>query len=262
MKTVLITGGSSGIGAALAVAFAEKGYRVAIIGRSIEGLQATETAAKPGIVIYKVADVTNFNDCKEVHKWLEKEFGRLDILINNAGISMRANFEETAPEVIRQVMDVNFFGAVNITSVFIKMLLQSKGTLVGISSVAGLRPLPLRTGYSASKAALQGFLESLRSEYLERGLKVLIVYPGFTASEIRKRALTGNGKSQGESPRNEGKMMTAQEVASQTIKAVEAGKSTLILTTQGKLTVLLQKFFPRFMDKVVLNYLKKEGEAK
>lgn len=260
MKRVLITGGSSGIGAALAIEFALSGYQVAIIGRNENGLEATKQGANSKFpIISKVADLTQDKDNEMVAAWIQKEWGGLDILINNAGISMRAHFDEMDLKVIREVMEVNFFGAVSITSACISMLLASEGTIVGISSVAGLRPLPLRTGYSASKAALQGFLESLRTEYLEKGLKVLVVYPGFTASDIRKRALNSRGESQGESPRNESQMMTAQQVAFATRKALEAGKNTLVLTREGKLTVLLQKFFPRLMDRIVLNYLKKEG---
>jgi len=140
-------------------------------------------------------------------------------------------------------------------------LLQSKGSLVGVSSIAGYKGLPGRAGYSASKFAMHGFLEVIRTENLKNDLHVLIACPGFTASNIRNTALNENGTEQGESPRDEEKMMSAEEVASYITKAIIKRKRTVVLTSQGKLTVILNKFFPAFMDKMVYNHMAKEPDS-
>jgi short-subunit dehydrogenase len=190
-----------------------------------------------------------------------KRFGKIDILINNAGISMRALFADLDLDVIRKVMDTNFWGTVYCTKYALPHLLATRGSVVGVSSVAGYKGLPGRTGYSASKFAMQGFMEVLRIENLKTGLHIMIACPGFTASNIRNTALAKDGSMQGESPRDESKMMTSEEVAERIATAIVKRKSTLILTTQGKMTVLLNKFFPRWMDKMVYNHMAKEPDA-
>src|SRR5690606_23208639 len=180
-----------------------------------------------------------------------KAFGRIDVLINNAGISMRAIFEEVDPEVIKKVMDINFYGVVYATKYCLPEILKNKGSVIGISSIAGYRGLPARTGYSASKFALNGFLESLRTELLYSGVHVLTACPGFTASNIRKHAFGSDGTAQGESPRNEQKMMSAETCAAYIYKATVKRRRTLILTGQGKLAVFLNKWLPSFTDKLV-----------
>ncbi len=189
------------------------------------------------------------------------KFHKIDILINNAGISMRALFSELETNILKKVMDVNFWGSVYCTKYSLPYLHKSKGSVVGVSSIAGYKGLPARTGYSASKFALQGFLESLRIENMKNGLHVLIACPGFTASAIRSKALNKYGNPQGESPRNENKMMKASTVAKLIIKAIENKKHTLILTRQGKLLVWLNKFFPKMMDKITYNHIAKEPDS-
>src|SRR5439155_4758930 len=136
-------------------------------------------------------------------------FGGIDILINNAGISMRAELKDASVDVIRKVMDVNFFGAVYCTRFALDSLIERKGTVVGVSSIAGFRGLPGRSGYSASKFALNGWLEALRTELLHTGVHVMWVCPGFTASNIRNVALNKDAQPQGESPLDESKLMSA-----------------------------------------------------
>jgi short-subunit dehydrogenase len=140
-------------------------------------------------------------------------------------------------------------------------LLKSKGSIVGISSIAGYRGLPARSGYSASKFAMNGFLESIRTELLYEGVHVLTASPGFTSSGIRNKALSADGTPQGESPLDEGKIMSAEEVADHIYKAVVARKRTLTLTRQGKLTILLNKWFPAWMDKIVFNHFAGEPDS-
>ncbi|MEM7038439.1 MAG: SDR family NAD(P)-dependent oxidoreductase, partial [Bacteroidota bacterium] len=136
-----------------------------------------------------------------------------------------------------------------------------KGSIIGVSSIAGFRGLPGRTGYSASKFAMHGFLESLRTEVLKKGVHVLVACPGFTASNIRKVALTADGSQQGDTPLKEKKLMSSEEVADHIYKATVRRKRTIVLTRQGKLTVWLNKRFPKFMDKMVYNHFAKEPDS-
>jgi dehydrogenase/reductase SDR family member 7B len=262
-KVVIITGASSGIGKALALEFARPGFDLVIAGRNKERLDAVaEEASQKGIRVSAVlADVSIENDCKNIIETAVQDFGAVDILINNAGISMRAIFEFTDLEVIKKLMDVNFWGTVYCSKYALPHLLKSKGSVTGVSSIAGYTGLPGRTGYSASKFAMQGFLETLRVENMRKGLHVLIACPGFTASNIRNTALSNDGSQQGESPRDEGKMMSAEIVARKIKKAIVNRKRTLILTSQGKTTVLLKKLFPAFLDKMVYKHMAKEPDS-
>lgn len=158
-------------------------------------------------------------------------------------------------------MQVNFFGTMYCTQAALPHLIKSKGSIVGVSSIAGFRGLPGRTGYSASKFAMHGYLESLRTELLKTGVHVLVACPGFTASNIRKVALKADGSQQGETPLKEQKLMSSEAVAEYIFKAEKRRKRTLILTRQGKMTVLLNKLFPAFMDKMVYNHFAKEADS-
>jgi short-subunit dehydrogenase len=176
-------------------------------------------------------------------------------------MSMRATFEDVDLKVLKTLMDVNFWGAVYCTKYALPYLLKSKGTVVGISSIAGFKGLPARTGYSASKFALNGFLETLRIENMKKGLHVLICAPGFTASNIRNTALSKDGKPQSESPLQESKLMSAEAVAAKVIEGIKKRKKIIVLTFIGKLTVLLNKFIPSFMDGMVYNHMAKEADS-
>ena len=262
-KVVLITGSTGGIGKALAEKFAAEGSKVIISGRQHDLLHANAESMKRkgGNVFVVPADVSKESDCERLVSETVNKFGGIDVLINNAGISMRALFEDVDIEVIRKVMDVNFWGAVYTTKFAMPFLLKAKGSIVGISSIAGKKGLPGRCGYSASKFALEGFLETLRTENLKKDLHVLVACPGFTASGIREKSLSKDGTAQGESPRDEKSMMTAEEVAGKIYSAVKNRRRDLILTPEGKLSVVLNKFFPSWMDGVVYNHMAKEPNS-
>jgi short-subunit dehydrogenase len=260
-KVTVITGASSGIGKALALECAKRGHALALAARNGEQLATVAQQCREQFhadALTVITDVTKEHECKQLIEQTAQRFQRIDTLINNAGISMRALFNDMTLDVMRQVMDINFWGTVYCTKYALPHLLQSRGSVAGVSSVAGYKGLPGRTGYSASKFAMQGFLEALRVENLQNGLHVLIACPGFTASNIRNTALNASGNVQGESPRDESKMMTAEEVARHVMNAVEKRQRTLVLTRQGKLTVLLNKFLPAWMDKQVFNHMRKE----
>lgn len=261
-KVVVITGASSGIGEALARRFHKAGANLVLAARRIDRLKILEhELGSPGILSVET-DVSNEEDCREMIRQAVDRFGKIDVMINNAGISMRAPFEEVETEVLHKLMDVNFWGTVYGTKYALPWLLQTRGSLVGIISIAGHVGLPGRTGYSASKFAVRGFLDTLRIEYLKKGLHVLVVAPGFTSSEIRYSALNANGEQHGETSRDEKKMMSAEDCAEHIFNAVKKRKRSLVLTfMEGKLTVFLGKFWPSLLDKLTYNHMMKEPGA-
>ena len=260
-KVVIVTGASSGIGLASVKEFLKRDAKVVLAARSKEKLQAIEKELQNPNIFIVPTDVSKQEDCKNlIEKTIEK-FNKIDILVNNAGISMRALFKDVKLEVIKTLMEVNFWGTVYCTHYALPYILKNKGSVVGVSSIAGFKGLPARVGYSASKFAMHGFLDVLRTENIKTGLHVMLIAPGFTTSNIRNTALIADGTQQGESPRAEEKMMSAEEVAIHLCNGIEKRKRTIILTTQGKLTVLLNKFFPKFMDKMVYNHMAKEENS-
>ncbi|MBL0056547.1 MAG: SDR family oxidoreductase [Chitinophagaceae bacterium] len=259
-KVVAITGGSDGIGKALIDSLIPLGAKVATCGRNQDKLYDLQVLHSGKALHTVVADVSNPNDCKNFIESTISMFGGIDILINNAGISMRGLLKDTEVEVIKKVMEVNFMGTVYCTKLALPSVIERRGTIVGISSIAGYRGLPGRSGYSASKFAVNGWLESLRTELYDSGVNVMWVCPGFTMSNIRLAALDSKGNKQGESPMDEGKMMTAMECAGHILKAIEKRKRTLVLTFTGKRTVFMNKFFPAWADKLVRKFYFKNGE--
>lgn len=262
-KVVIITGASSGIGLACAKEFASQNYRVVLAARSIDKLSEIERqliSLNKEVLIVQ-ADVSIENDCKKIIDTTLSKFHRIDILINNAGISMRALFRDLDLKVLHSLMNTNFWGTVYCTKYALPYILESKGSIVGVSSIAGFMGLPGRTGYSASKFAMQGFLETVRVEHLKENLHVMVVAPGFTASNIRNVALNASGNAQGESPRDENKMMSSEQVAKYIYQGIKKRKRVVILTMQGKLAVLIRKFFPAFIDKMEYSIMKKEPNS-
>lgn len=262
-KVVVITGASSGIGYAMAYEFASYGAKIALGARSEEKLAriAEDLASRGTETVYEATDVTREADCRRLIERTVERFGRIDILICNAGISMRALFDDVDLNVLRQLMDVNFWGAVYCTKYALPYVQASKGSIVGVSSVAGIHGLPGRTGYSASKYAMTGFMETIRIENLKKGVHVMIAAPGFTASNVRLSALTADGSAQGESPRKEEKMMSAAEVARRIARGVSRRKRTLLMEFNGRATVLIKKFAPRLLDKLYYNHMAQEPDS-
>jgi short-subunit dehydrogenase len=262
-KVVIITGASSGIGLATAREFARIGAKVVLAARRANLLKEIENELKNNgyEVVSFYTDVTVESDCKAlIEKTIEK-YGRIDILINNAGISMRAIFGEVEISVLKRLFDVNFWGAVHCTKYALPYLIESKGTVVGMSSLAGIFGLPARTGYSASKYALHGFLEALRIENLHNGLHVMIMCAGFTKSDIRKKALTADGTPQGYTPRVEEKMMMPEEVANELIRAIKRRRNLVILTLEGKMTYIVKLFAPWLVERVAYRKMAREPET-
>ena len=262
-KVIIITGASSGIGKALALEVASRGAKVILASRNIFRLSLVEKEISRlgGTYMSVVTDVTEKSDCEKLVDRTIERFNKIDILINNAGISMRAIFNELDISVFEKVFDTNFIGAVYCTKYALPYILKQQGSLVAISSISGLTPLPARSAYVASKYAMDGFFQTIRLENKDNGLHVLIVHPGFTSSNIRYSALNEHGESQKKSPRIENKMMSANRVAQVIVKATIKRKRELILTTQGKLLVEMYKFIPTLTDKLIYRAMVKEPDS-
>lgn len=259
-KVVAITGGTDGIGKALVNELIASGARVATCGRNQDKLYNLQVQHSNKFLHTIVADVSIEQDCKRFIESTLSAFGNIDILINNAGISMRALVKDTDLTTLRKVMDINFWGTVYCTKFALDEIIKSKGTIVGISSIAGYRGLPGRSGYSASKHAVNGWLEALRTELLDSGVNVMWVCPGFTTSNIRNTALNEEAMPHGKSPMDEGKMMSAEECSEHILKAIAKRKRTLVLTFTGRQTVFLNKFFPKWADNLVRKHFFKNGK--
>lgn len=259
-KVVVITGGSDGIGKALVETFLLAGAHVATCGRNYDKLYALQKQFPGKKLFIHTADVSKEQECALFIEKVVQAYGTIHMLINNAGISMRSLVQEVSIETLKQVMDINFWGTVYCTKYALPFIQKNNGIVVGVSSIAGYRGLPGRSAYSASKFAVNGWLEALRTELLESGTHVMWVCPGFTTSNIRNAALDKDARPQGEGKMDEGSMMSAEECAEHIYKAMEKRKRTLVLTFTGKRTVFLNKFFPELADKLVRNFFFKNGE--
>lgn len=262
-KTVVITGASSGIGRAMALEFASLGANVMMGARQGDKLKSLteEILSRGGSADYIVTDVTKEEACRALIEKAVAVFGGIDILICNAGISMRALLDDVDTRVLHQLMDVNFWGCVYCTKYALPYIQASRGSIVGISSVAGLHGLPCRTGYSASKFAMTGFLETVRIENRTKGVHVMIACPGFTASNIRYTALMADGCQQGQTPRKEGKMMTAEEVAHRIAKGISRRRRLLRMEWEGRTTYFIKKLSPLFLDRMFYKVMAREPDS-
>jgi short-subunit dehydrogenase len=262
-KTVIITGASSGIGEACAHAFANEGAKLVLAARSADKLRSLENAllAQGTEVLTVVCDVRKEEDCKNLISSALSYFGNIHVLINNAGISMRALFKDADLAVMEALMQTNFWGAVYCTKYALPHLISTKGSVIGVNSWAGFTGLPARTGYTASKFALLGFLEALRVENLKTGLHVGSIFPGYTTSNIRNTALNAKGETQNESPLEEKKLMPAAEVAAEILAMCKHRRKYHILTFTGKLMYWVNKLFPNYVDRKVYEVIAKEKDS-
>lgn len=263
-KVAVITGGSSGIGKALVNTYAKNGYAVVFTGRDEN--RSAEVARNVRSrhhdeIFYQIMDVKDERSNESLVKTAVEKFGQIDVLICNAGISMRALIEDIKIEVFKEVIDTNFYGALYLVKAALPHIIKQKGTIIGISSVNGLRSTPARSAYSVSKFAMQGFFETLRMEMVQHDVHVLVVNPGFTKSNIRIKALDENGHAQGHSPKNEDKMMSPEEVAELTYRAMIRRKRSLVLTAAGRWLYRLSFFFPGYIDRILLKVFAREEDS-
>ncbi len=260
-KVIIITGASSGIGLASARLFGSYGAKVVMAARSYEKMMelSPSVSEDSSRVLCVKTDVSVEDDCRNLIEETVARFGKIDILVNNAGLSMRAMFKDMDLSVIKKLMDVNFWGTVYCTKYALPYLLDVKGQVVGVISVAGYSALPARSGYSSSKYAIRGFLDTIRIEHLKDGLNVLVFAPGYTDSNVRKAALTADGSPQGETPLNEERLMSAEDCARFLARALARRRSEMILSGLGKATVWVHKNFPRLIDKLTYSFIAKEA---
>ena len=259
-KTVLITGATGGMGRAFCRALGEAGAAIAMLDVDENSLRdfAEELTASGIKTAFASCDIRDAAACQIAIEQLAAHFGGIDILMNNAGITHRSLFSETQIEVLEKVMAVNYFGAVNCTKAALPYLRQSKGTIVVTSSIAGFTPLLGRTGYSASKYALHGFFESLRTELIDDGVKILLVCPGFTATGIENRALSGDGSITKRQWSTTGKIHQPADVANAIINGIRKEKRLLVLSTVGKLAYWIGRLFPKFYEREMRKRLRHE----
>ena len=264
-KVIIITGASSGIGLASVRLWASHGNKLVLAARSLDKLEAAaaEILADPATppeteLLCVKTDVSVEEDCRRMVEQTVARFGGIDILVNNAGVSMRALFLDVDLAVLHRLMDVNFWGTVYCTKYALPYILERKGSVVGVISAAGYAGLPARTGYCSSMFAVRGFLETIRIEHVKEGLHVLVFAPGFTTSNVRRAALTADGTPQGDSPRDESKMMSAEKVARKLERAIERRKREVILTFIAHLELFVQRHLSRHMDRWSYNYMARE----
>jgi short-subunit dehydrogenase len=251
-KVVWITGASSGIGAALAQAFAARGARVVLSARRLAELeQVRARCERPDAHLVLPLDVTKGDPRQAVAAVLER-FGRIDVLVNNAGISQRSRVADTRLEVDRRIMEVNYFGVVALTrAVLPVMQRQRAGRFVVISSVVGRISTPLRSTYSASKHALHGFFEALRAEEYDNGIDVLMVCPGAVSTEVSLHALSGDGSEHGILDPLLAQGMAPAECARRILDAFAAGRAEVVVAGREGLAVTINRFAPWLFRRLV-----------
>lgn len=252
-RLVLVTGAAGGLGRALCLRFGDAGARIAALDRDAAALaQLSELLAGRGIAhVTATCDVAEERQTAGAIEAARKEFGPIDVLINNAGISQRSLLIRTEPAVIRKVMEVNFFGALHCTHAALPDLLARKGMVVAISSVAGFAPLLARSGYSASKHALHGFFDSLRSEVAASGVSVLVVCPSFIETGIEKAALSGDGTPVTHGQAVVGRRATPDDIAEQVFLAATADQQLLLPGRTARLAWWVSRFAPKLYSRLM-----------
>jgi len=252
-KVVWITGASSGIGEAMAYAFAGKGAQLVLSARNEGRLQEVrQRCASPErhlVVPLDLEDPSPFSD--NVRSVVEK-LGRIDILVNNGGISQRSPASDTSLDTDRRIMETNFFGTVALTKAVLPVMLEkASGQIVVISSLVGKFGTPLRSTYSASKHALHGFFDSLRAELSTKGIRVLIVCPGFIRTNVSINALCADGSCYGLMDEAQAGGMAPDLCARRIIEAVEQGKDEVLIGGKELIGVYLKRFVPGIFNRII-----------
>jgi NAD(P)-dependent dehydrogenase (short-subunit alcohol dehydrogenase family) len=261
-SVVIVTGTSSGIGRAIALELARDGARLVLSARGADALEsvAEECRVSGGDAVSVAADVGERSDCERLVRRAVESFGRIDMLVNNAGISMRTRFDEiTDPDLVERIMRVNFLGSAWCTFYALPELKKSRGRIVAVSSLTGKTGVPMRTGYAASKHAMAGFFDSLRLELTGDGVSVTTVYPGFVTSEIRYRALGADGQPLHDDAQNRGGDMPAEECARITLRAAAKRRREVVMTAQGKIGLWVKLVAPRLVDAMAVRAIRGRG---
>lgn len=256
-KTILITGAGGGLGQALCRQLVSQGAQVIALDVDADSLQALAKAVPDNLVTFR-CDITDEADCQRV----VAQAGPVDILVNNAGITHFSRFRDMQAQTIARVMAVNFQGAVNMTAAVLPSVLVRRGSIVGISSVAGFSPLYGRSGYSASKHALQGFLDSVRSEVSESGVHVMLVCPSFIASQHQPSSREGDIARPGLATQTAGKPLDPDDVARQIIAGLKARKRLVLIGRIAVLAWWINRLFPSLYDRIMTRKTRPEFPAR
>ncbi|MEO5590230.1 MAG: SDR family oxidoreductase, partial [Gemmatimonadaceae bacterium] len=256
----VITGASAGIGLEIARQLAAAGARLVLAARSIDSLEAAAEGCRSlgASAIAIQTDVADREQCRQLIEKAVVSFGRIDILINNAGISMHARFDELHDiHAVEQITAINYFGSVYCTWYALPYLKKTKGRIVAISSLTGKNGVPTRTLYSGTKHAMAGFFDSLRIELQENDVSVTVIYPGFVATDIAERALGPNGKPLGTRPVVRNAIMNVHDCATQTLRAVGNRDREVIMTPRAKLAMVVKALWPAAIDRIAERGIKR-----
>lgn len=252
-KVVWITGASSGIGEALAYELAQRGAKLILSARRADALDAVKAhCARPQEHLVLPMDMTQIERFADMTAAVLKRFGRIDMLINNAGVSQRSLVKDTALAVDRQIMELDFFGPVALVkAVLPHMLARGSGHFVAVSSVAGLVATPYRSAYAAAKHAMLGFHDALRAEVHAAGLKVSVLCPGFVRTNVTRAALTGDGTPHDRMDGLHDASMSAAEFAAKAVRALARGQGRIVIAKREKWAVYLGRISPALLERVI-----------
>jgi short-subunit dehydrogenase len=252
-NAVVLTGASRGIGREMAFQLADQGAWLALAAREAGTLEevAAECRRRGARVVAIPADVGEEAQCAALVARAVEEFGRVDTLVNNAGIGMWARFDEVRDlSIFERILRVNYLGSVYCTWYALPHLKRTRGRIVGVSSLTGKTGVPTRSAYAASKHAMAGLFDSLRIELAGTGVTVTMVYPGFVATEIRERAFGADGKPLGASPVRESEVMAADTCARLILEAAARRRRELVMTRRGKIGMWLKVVAPGLVDRI------------
>ncbi len=246
-KTIWITGASSGIGEALAYTFARQGGNVVLSARRVDRLESVrQNCVRPRDHMVLPLDVAMPDTHEAAYGKIIERYAKVDILVSNSGIGQRARISETSLDVERRIMDVNYFGTLSITHVVLPdMLRRDSGKIVVINSVLGKISIPFRSSYAASKHALRGYFESLRTELAGTGVDVSVIYPGFIQTDISVHSLVADGSEHGRMDSAQANGMAADVLSEKAARAIRKSRAEALIGGKEMLAIHIQRFFPR-----------------
>jgi short-subunit dehydrogenase len=253
-KIVWITGASSGIGQALAEQFAEQGAQLILSARRLAQLEQVRLSlAQPERHQSIAVDVTDAEQLAQVYAQIVAQYGRIDVLVNNAGLSQRALIAETSLQTERKIMEIDYFAQVHLSKLVLpQMCAQGQGQLVFISSVAGLVGTQYRASYSAAKAALHMWANSCRAEYAEQGIQVAVVFPGFVQTNVSFNALNGAGEAQGYQDQAIAQGLAADLFAKRLLRALRDGQDYIVIAgLKERIAVALSRYSPQLLYRLI-----------